>query len=215
MDRPEDVDVNLVSGKVYVVLTNNAKRKADQVDAANPRAENKFGHIIEITPAGGDHTAPTFTWEILLRCGDPSIAEVGAAFNPATSKDGWFGMPDNVALDLHGTAVGGHGRKHSLAHRTRRRHLGAWRRKGPAAPRRAVSSRCRAGAEMCALPHAGSRDVLRRRAASRARPTADDPNAEPAHFDAPSTRWPNFKDGVPPRPSIVAITRKGGGKIAV
>ena len=32
-------------------------------------------------------------------------------------------------------------------------------------------------------------------------------------FDDPSTRWPDFKPDMPPRPSLVAITRKGGGKI--
>jgi hypothetical protein len=102
MDRPEDVEGSIETGKVFVILTNNTRRKADQVDPANPSANNAFGHIIEMTAPGGDHAATQFTWDILVRCGDPSVAQVGATFNPATSGNGWFGMPDNCAIDNMG-----------------------------------------------------------------------------------------------------------------
>ena len=102
MDRPEDIAPNAVNGRVYVMLTNNTNREPDQVDAANPRAENAFGHIIEIAEADGDFAASEGTWEVLLKCGDPSIAEVGATFSTATTENGWFGMPDNCAIDSAG-----------------------------------------------------------------------------------------------------------------
>ena len=101
MDRPEDVQPR-GDGTAYVMLTNNSKRKPDHVNPANPRAKNAFGHIIEIKENNGDHAARNGTWSILVKCGDPSIAEVGAEWNPQTSENGWFGSPDNAAIDADG-----------------------------------------------------------------------------------------------------------------
>jgi uncharacterized protein len=42
----------------------------------------------------------------------------------------------------------------------------------------------------------------------------DDPNAAPASYENPSTRWPDFRSDMPPRPAIVVVTKRGGGKIA-
>ena len=36
----------------------------------------------------------------------------------------------------------------------------------------------------------------------------------PVSFDNPITRWPDFKNRMPPRPSLLVVTKKGGGKIA-
>ncbi len=214
MDRPEDVEANPKTNKVYVALTNNSRRKADQVDAANPRGDNRFGHIIEMMPEGGDHAATKFKWEILLKCGDPSIAAVGASFNPATTKDGWFGMPDQIAIDAMGRLwIGTDGQSPTKTGRAD--GLWAVETEGAARATSKLFYRCPNGAELCgpeptpdmetffvAVQHPGEADE-------------EDPKAAPATFENPSTRWPDFKDGIPPRPSIVAITKKGGGKIAV
>lgn len=210
MDRPEDIDVNAKTGKVYLMLTNNTKRKADQVDAANPRAENRFGHIIEIEAADGDHTAPTFTWNILLQCGAPGIAEVGATFNPATSENGWFGMPDNCAIDAEGrlwVATDGNSPKATG------RADGIWAVETAGAGR--GTARCffqvPRGAEMCGPCFTPDLETF---FVAVQHPGETEDDGPVSTFEQPGTRWPDFKEGIPPRPSIVAITRKGGGRIA-
>jgi secreted PhoX family phosphatase len=214
MDRPEDIDVNPATGKVYLMLTNNAKRKAegkDGVNAANPRPENRFGHIIEIIPDGGDHAATGFRWEILVKCGDPAIAQVGATFNPATTKDGWFGMPDNCAIDADGRlwiATDGNSRQATG------RADGLWSLETDGALRGTskLFFRCPDGAELCGPCFTPDLETL---FVAVQHPGESEDKSAPSTFEKPATRWPDFKDGMPPRPSVVAITRRGGGKIGV
>jgi hypothetical protein len=215
MDRPEDVEANPRTNKVYVMLTNNSQRSGEQVDAANPRAKNLFGHIIEMIPEGGDHASTKFRWEVLVKCGDPSVAAVGATFNPATTSNGWFGMPDMCAIDADGRLwVGTDGMSDKATGRTD--GLYAVDTEGPARGTSKLFFRCPAGAELCgpmptpdlqtffvAVQHPGD-DGEQWKAFGR-----------PSTFDDPSTRWPDFKPDMPPRPSVVAITKRGGGKIAV
>jgi secreted PhoX family phosphatase len=215
MDRPEDIEANPKTNKVYVMLTNNSQRKADEIDAANPRADNRFGHIVEIIPDGGDdHAATRFRWEILVRCGDPSIAEVGATFNPNTSKDGWFGMPDNCAVDSLGRlwiATDGNYPKRT----GRSDGLWAMETEGPARATSKLFFRCPHGAEMCGPEFTPDGTTLFLAVQHPGETDEGDPDAAPASFEDPVTRWPDFKDGVPPRPSVVVGTRRGGGKIGV
>lgn len=213
MDRPEGTEVNPRTHKVYLMLTNNIRRKPDQVDEANPRADNVFGHIIEMLPDAEDHAAAKFKWEILVRCGDPSVATVGATFNSATTKDGWFGMPDTVCLDSMGRLwIGTDGQSEKSAGRTD--GLYALETEGALRGTSKLFFRCPVGAELCgpeltpddetffiAVQHPGGGDWKG--------------FGRPSTFDDPATRWPDFKPGVPPRPSVLAITKKGGGKIAV
>ncbi len=40
-------------------------------------------------------------------------------------------------------------------------------------------------------------------------------HGRPSYYEDLSTRWPDFKPDMPVRPAVVAITKTGGGKIAV
>lgn len=215
MDRPEDIQPNGTNGKVYVMLTNNTRRKAEEVDAANPRAENAFGHIIEIAETDGDFAATSGKWEVLLKCGDPSIAEVGATFSTDTTANGWFGMPDNCAVDSDGRLwVSTDGNSPSGTGRTD----GLWAvdTEGEARATSKLFFRVPVGAEMCGPVFTGNGETLFL-AVQHPGDGGDDWDGfgRPSYYEDLATRWPDFDDAMPVRPSVVVVTKQGGGKIAV
>ncbi|NBU26501.1 MAG: DUF839 domain-containing protein, partial [Gammaproteobacteria bacterium] len=82
MDRPEDVEPNPVTGRVYMALTKNADRQAKKgmfngreidfgPDRANPRPANDFGQVVELIEDGDDAAATRFRWDVFLLAGDP------------------------------------------------------------------------------------------------------------------------------------------------
>ena len=103
MDRPEDVQPNYVNGFIYVACTNNTDRGKvgkEGPTEPNPRNANKDGHVVEMMPTGGDHTAATFAWNLLLICGD--AASAGTYFGGWTGPVSPISCPDNVAFDSVG-----------------------------------------------------------------------------------------------------------------
>lgn len=103
MDRPEDIEASPLTGKVYVSLTNNANRgRSDYapVDEANPRDRNRTGHVLEIIEAD-DPTQESFSWNLLLVCGDPEDADT--YFGGYTGPVAPISCPDNLAFDSTGT----------------------------------------------------------------------------------------------------------------
>ncbi|MHA7305953.1 PhoX family protein [Arthrobacter sp. TMN-49] len=105
MDRCEDVQPNLKTGKVYVACTNNSKRGVGTgavADEVNPRTENRDGHIVEITERRGDSTATTFNWNLLMLCGDPATNSEAYFSGFPASKVSPISCPDNLAFDTQG-----------------------------------------------------------------------------------------------------------------
>ncbi|MFC4166127.1 PhoX family protein [Teichococcus aestuarii] len=208
MDRPEDVQANPVNGRVYAMLTNNTRRKPEQVDKANPRPTNAHGHVIEMIPPGAgtekvDHAATEGRWEIFLIAGRPGV-DAGAQYHQGTSAEGWLSCPDNCTFDSKGRiwiSTDGAPGTSKVAD-----GLYAADTAGPGRGLTRLFYQAPTGAEVCgpcftpddetvflAIQHPG-----------------DDKGS---HFAEPSTRWPDFDAATPPRPSIIAITRKGGGVV--
>jgi secreted PhoX family phosphatase len=110
MDRCEDVQPSLHTGKVYVVCTNNTDRgKTDLAGAylkegateVNPRNTNRDGHIVEITETG-DQTSTKFGWNLLMVCGDPAKNTSTYFSGFPSDKVSPISCPDNVAFDSVG-----------------------------------------------------------------------------------------------------------------
>lgn len=105
MDRPEDVEVSPKTGLVYVALTNNKYRGAVEdgknypgVEEVAPVKENKNGLVLEMDD---DHAGESFSWNLLLVCGDPKEAYTYFGGFDKT-KVSPISCPDNIAFDTHG-----------------------------------------------------------------------------------------------------------------
>jgi secreted PhoX family phosphatase len=106
MDKPEGIRPNPVTGKVYCNMTNNPARGAagqPGVDAANPRANNVNGHVIEISEADNDPCATLFTWDVFIRCGNPAVAADDTYFAGYDQRRvSPISNPDNLTFDQSG-----------------------------------------------------------------------------------------------------------------
>lgn len=208
MDRPEDVETNPVNGRVYVMLTNNSRRTAQQAGGANPRPRNIHGHVIEIIPPGAgtdrvDHAATEARWALFIAAGKPGI-DAGAQYHRATSDDGWLSCPDNCAFDSKGRiwiATDGAPANAGVADGLYAADTAGF---GRALTR--LFYQAPTGAEVC-----GPRFTPDDRTMFLAiQHPGEDAGST---FERPSTRWPDFAEGMPPRPSVIAIVRKDGGPI--
>jgi len=132
MDRPEWTGARpRINGfdevEVYCTLTNNTRRGTSTpssnaadgstaagsarppVDAANPREDNVYGHIIRWRENGKSVTATKFTWDLFVQAGDSATTKAAKPTNdykgnivadPAGSAD--FGAPDGLWFDDFG-----------------------------------------------------------------------------------------------------------------
>ena len=114
MDRPEDIQVNPVNGRVYAALTNNSQRQV--ADEANPvarsfafdvedgtyeeRAGNRNGHVLEWLETDGI-AGDDFYWRVFIVAGDP---EAPATYFAGYDKSEVSAMscPDNLEFDPAG-----------------------------------------------------------------------------------------------------------------
>ena len=200
MDRPEDVEVNPRNNRVYVCLTNNTRRAPGDENAVNPRAENQYGHVLEITEDGGDLSSPTFTWEFFLICGEPSDPTTWfAGFDKSSVSP--IAAPDNLAFDELGNVwIATDGQPKTLGlNDTLFAVPAAGAQRGNVQPFLSVPR----GAEVCGPEFTPDFESLF--------VNVQHPGERSAGPEDPQSLWP---DGVwPPLPSLVAVTKTGGGRI--
>lgn len=210
MDRPEDIERNPVNGKVYAAFTNNTLRGTTGqpgTNAANPRAVNRHGHIIEITEAGNDAGALTFNWEIFMLCGNPR--NIGdrtyfAGLNPQVARRfvSPLSAPDNLSFDARGNLwIATDGMPNNLPGND-----GIFAVATEGIERGIVKQFLSSviGCEVAGLFVSQDDKTMF--------VTIQHPG-EGSTLATPTSRFPDYSMSLPPRPSVIAITKTNGSPI--
>jgi uncharacterized protein len=246
MDRPEWTGARpRINGfnevELYCTLTNNNRRGSSAtpssnladgntaagsarpaVDAANPRANNIYGHIIRWREDNRSVAATTFTWDLFVQCGDTRTTRTPAAQytgNIVDSPDGSadYGAPDGLWFDPFGrlwiqTDQQGDAR-------------GDWVNIGTnvmvcADPNTGETRRFLAGPPNCEVTGVTMAPDGRTMFVGIQHPGEDTTAANPTQFSNwPASQWSVRADGVTavpggrPRSAVVVITKNDGGVI--
>ena len=117
MDRPEWIAVNPAAAEGYCCLTNNSRRgvinddgtvrtnagaEPMTVNAPNPREVNRYGQIIRWRPAGGDHGATGFVWDLYVMAGNPTVHGDIYGGSANMNAGNLFNSPDGMMFDTAG-----------------------------------------------------------------------------------------------------------------
>jgi hypothetical protein len=230
MDRPEDIEANPTTGRVYVACTRNDSRTSESTlrpysgreidlgpNAANPRGKNDFGHIIEIHEAGNDHTAKEFNWEVFILAGDPKRGRLLTsleALQPGKleSTDTYFagyskaadlsaiGSPDNLGFDTYGNLW-------IVTDGTQPQEMndGCWAcpTAGPERGKLRQFMSGPIGAEVCGVQFTPDNETLF---------FAIQHPGENGTVDTPKSHWPEG-GSAQPRASVIAVRKEGGGRV--
>jgi len=102
MDRPEWIATDTLTGDVYLSLTNNTRRTGETTDtganAANPRLDNAYGHIIRWKDS---HDNPSsMTWDFAV-FGSPGDENENTNLSGLTELN-QFASPDGLVFDDRG-----------------------------------------------------------------------------------------------------------------
>ena len=208
MDRPEDLETNPVTGRVYAIMTKNTKISADKLNSVNTRLENFWGHIVEMIPPGGvgadaDHTADSYTWDLFVLAGNPKDPATGSTFHPATTDNGWFVTPDNLTFDPKGRMFVATDGANDFDIPDGVYGVDT---EGAARGLPKLLFTCPMGAEAtgpCFTPDGTTLFV-----------SVQHPAEDSATLEELTTRWPDFTGTNLPRPAVVAITRQDGMEVA-
>lgn len=101
MDRPEWGATHPRTGEVYFTLTNHSSRR--EVDEANPRGPNPYGHIIRWKEVSANFAGTQFLWDIFLLAGPESDSAIFAAPDaPALDESNIMASPDGLWFDHDG-----------------------------------------------------------------------------------------------------------------
>ena len=200
MDRPEDFQRDPVTGKVYLVLTNNTRRGNEGLpgtNPTNPRSQNAYGHILELTEVNLDPGAVRFTWEVFILAGpvgDPT--RVFGSVDPATVGD--IANPDNITFDAYGNLwIATDGQPGSIGQNDT---LQACPTTGPDRGRVKRFLTAPAGAEVTGPVFTPASTSL---FVSIQHPGED------GSLSDPQSRWPDYSTGYP-RPAVWWVTKPEG-----